>query len=237
MARPRSGDPRRRVRLLLLLSLLLLTLPLTTRHLSSGMRFPFFRRTPKPQPRFLVVGLGNPGAEYQNTRHNVGFRAIEVLAREAGEDASRLERRALVGSVTLGEVPVLLVRPMTYMNLSGESVAPLMRIHGLQPDSVLVITDDLDLPLGRIRIRAEGSPGGHNGLKSLTAHLGTEAFPRIRIGIGRPKPGVTVVDHVLSEFTPEEQDTVNEAIQRAADAVRVIVAEDLEAAMRQFNGR
>lgn len=204
------------------------------------MRFTLFRRHPPPpkaQPRYLIVGLGNPGPEYQDTRHNVGFKAIEALAREAGVDASRLEHRALVGHATLGEVPVLLVRPITFMNLSGDSVAPLMRTHGLDPAHVLVVTDDLDLPLGRIRIRAEGSPGGHNGLKSLTARLNTETFPRIRIGIGRPPAGVTVVDHVLSTFTRDEQDPIAAAIQRAADAAKLVVTADLDAAMREYNGR
>ncbi|MGV3723283.1 MAG: aminoacyl-tRNA hydrolase, partial [Actinomycetota bacterium] len=157
--------------------------------------------------------------------------------RDAGIDASRLEQRALVGHAALGEVPVLLVRPMTFMNLSGDSVAPLMRTHGLDPAHVLVVTDDLDLPLGRIRIRAEGSPGGHNGLKSLTARLDTEAFPRIRIGIGRPPASVTVVDHVLSKFERDEQDPIAEAIQRAADAAKLVVTTDLDAAMREYNGR
>jgi len=205
----------------------------------SQMRFHLFRRQPPQpqfQPRFLIVGLGNPGPEYQDTRHNVGFKAIEALAREAGVDASRLQQRALVGHATLGEVPVLLVRPMTFMNLSGDSVAPLVRAHNLDAAHVLVITDDLDLPTGRIRIRAEGSPGGHNGLKSLTARLDTEAFPRIRVGIGRPPSGVTVVDHVLSNFEPNEREPIAEAIQRAADAARVIVTANLETAMRSFNG-
>jgi PTH1 family peptidyl-tRNA hydrolase len=201
------------------------------------MRFPLFRRTPQlpVKPQFLVVGLGNPGAEYQFTRHNVGFRVVELLAGEEGNRSARLVQRALVTPTTIGETPVLLVRPMTYMNLSGESVAPLMRTHQLQPESVLVITDDLDLPLGKIRIRAEGSPGGHNGLKSLVAHLGTERFPRIRIGIGRPAPGTAVVDHVLSEFTPDEQDAINEAIARAAEAVKVLITEGIVVAMRRFN--
>jgi PTH1 family peptidyl-tRNA hydrolase len=200
------------------------------------MRLPFLRLHPTPQVRALVVGLGNPGAQYRFTRHNAGFLVVDRLAERHEIDATRSKARALVGYGSIGTVPVVLAKPQTFMNLSGESVAPLLRQHQLSRSAVLIITDDLDLPLGRIRVRGNGSPGGHNGLKSLVQHLGTEEFARIRVGIGRPPRGVTVIDHVLSDFTPEENETLQDALTRAAEAAEVVVTEGLDAAMRQFNG-
>lgn len=200
------------------------------------MRFPLLRLRPTPQPRWLIVGLGNPGEQYQFTRHNVGFLAVDQLGKAHEIAPSRMEKRALVGYGSISNVPVALVKPQTFMNLSGESVAPMMRGHQLDPEHVLVITDDLDLPLGRIRIRREGSPGGHNGLKSLVHHLDTEEFPRIRIGIGRPARGTTVVDHVLSDFDRTETETIHDAIERAREAAEVIISSGLDEAMRRFNG-
>ncbi|MCC2668217.1 MAG: peptidyl-tRNA hydrolase [Armatimonadetes bacterium] len=203
---------------------------------SPFMRLPFLRLRPTPETRMLVVGLGNPGAEYHHTRHNAGFLAIDRLAQRHEIEVTRSRCRALVGYGSIGSIPVALAEPQTFMNLSGESVVPLLRQLHLPRSAVLVITDDLDLPLGRIRIRANGSPGGHNGLKSLVHHLGTEEFPRIRVGIGRPPRGVTVVDHVLSPFAPEETEALQDAINRAAEAAEVVVTEGLDAAMRRFNG-
>lgn len=200
------------------------------------MRFPLLRLRPTPQPRWLIVGLGNPGEQYQFTRHNVGFLAVDRLGEAHEISTGRFEKRALVGYGSIADVSVALVKPQTYMNLSGESVAPLMRGHQLDSEHVLVITDDLDLPLGKIRIRRSGSPGGHNGLKSLVHHFDTEEFPRIRIGIGRPPRGTTVVDHVLSEFSRSERDEIDQALDRARDAAEVIVREGMDEAMRRFNG-
>lgn len=201
------------------------------------MRFPFFPRPAGPPPRLLIVGLGNPGPEYAATRHNVGFLVVERLARRHEIWAQRLERRALVGQGLINEMPVVLARPQTYMNLSGESVAPLMRKFSLTPEAVLVVTDDLDLPVGRIRIRKSGSPGGHNGLKSLVEHLDTEDFPRVRIGVGRPRPDVRVIDHVLTPFEAEEEPIIDAAVDRAADAVEDFLADGADAAMSRFNGK
>jgi len=200
------------------------------------MRFPLLRLRPTPQPRWLIVGLGNPGEQYQNTRHNVGFLAVGRLGKAHEISAKRLEKRALVGYGSISDVPVALVKPQTFMNLSGESVFPLMRGHQLKPEQLIIITDDLDLPLGKIRIRRSGSPGGHNGLKSLVQELGTEEFPRIRIGIGRPPVGITIVDHVLSDFAPSEVKVIDEAIGQAREAVEVIVTAGMDEAMRRFNG-
>lgn len=199
------------------------------------MRFPFLRRQPEVPPRYLIVGLGNPGAEYHNTRHNVGFRAIDVLAERHRIEVKKFEKRALVGFGNIEGTSVLLARPQTYMNLSGESVAPLMRMLELRPEDVIVLTDDMDLPVGRLRIRRDGSPGGHNGLKSLVHFLRTAEFPRIRIGVGRPAEGVPVIDHVLTKFGATEIEPIRDSIDRAADAVEVIVREGMEPAMNRFN--
>jgi peptidyl-tRNA hydrolase, PTH1 family len=199
------------------------------------MRIPFLRRQPADPPRYLVVGLGNPGAEYQNTRHNVGFRVVERLADTYRIDARKPDRRSLVGYGKVKEVPVVLARPQTYMNLCGESIAPLMRMLDLQPQDVIVVTDDMDLPVGRIRVRREGSAGGHNGLKSLIQYLNTEQFPRVRIGVGRPGQGGPTTDHVLGKFERDELVPIQEAIERAAEAVEVILTDGIDAAMNRFN--
>lgn len=201
---------------------------------------PFFKKsTPSVLPEWLVVGLGNPGAQYRSSRHNVGFRVVEILA-QRHRLAERSECRALVQSGRIGGIPILLARPQTYMNLSGESVAPLVQQYGLSPDRVLVVTDELDLEVGRLRLRAFGSAGGHNGLKSLLHHLKTDQFPRLRIGVGRPKPEAgdsrtSVVDHVLTNFTGAEVDIIKSALESAADGVELVLSHGLQAAMNQIN--
>jgi PTH1 family peptidyl-tRNA hydrolase len=199
------------------------------------MRIPFLRRQPSVPPRYLIVGLGNPGAEYQHTRHNVGFRVIDLLAERHRIDMRKTEKRAFVGYGSIRDVPVVLAKPITFMNLSGESVAPLMRMLQLQPADVLVVYDEMDLPVGRIRVRADGSPGGHNGMKSLVHHLRTEEFPRIRIGVGRPGSGSAAVEHVLSKFQRDEIEPIRDAVERAADAVETVLAEGVQAAMNRYN--
>ncbi len=181
-----------------------------------------FRKKAAPAlpPEWLVVGLGNPGAEYRGTRHNVGFEVVERLAKIAGVKLDRGRQRAMVAQATLGGHGVLLVKPLTYMNLSGQAVAPLAKQAGIKPERVLVIADDLDLPLGKLRYRAEGSAGGHNGHKSLIQSLGTQAYPRIKIGIGR---GEETIDHVLSTFTQNERPTVDSAVETTAQAVMDLI--------------
>lgn len=201
------------------------------------MRLPFLRRSSPPQlsAEWLVVGLGNPGPEYARTRHNVGFRVIDRLGEAFQIVVGRVRHQALIGTGTIGDVPVVLVKPQTYMNLSGESVRLLMRQFGVRPERVLILTDDMELPAGRLRLRARGSAGGHNGLKSLIQCLETDEFPRIKIGVGRPGEGVSTIDHVLGEFGPEEAEAVEASLGRAAEAVEVVLAEGLEAAMNRFN--
>jgi PTH1 family peptidyl-tRNA hydrolase len=199
------------------------------------MRLPFLRRQPAVPPRYLIVGLGNPGAAYQNTRHNVGFRVIDELAQRHRIDVRSMQKRALVGYGVIQDTGVVLAKPQTYMNLSGEAVAPLLRMLELRPEDVIVVYDDMDLPTGRLRLRPDGSAGGHNGMKSLIQHLRSDSFPRLRIGVGRPGESAAVIDHVLSKFNRDELDAIREAIPRAADAVEAILSDGLDAAMNRFN--
>lgn len=185
-------------------------------------------------PIRLITGLGNPGREYEGTRHNVGFAVIGCLATRHGIPMHKRSPRALVGDGVIAGQRVLLVCPQTYMNLSGEAVGAIARRYKLEPPEVLVIVDDVALPIGRIRLRLKGSPGGHNGLESIERHLGSDTYPRIRIGVGAACPG-SLVDHVLSRFRPEERVTIREAIERAADAVETALREGFEAAMNRFN--
>lgn len=184
----------------------------------------------------LIVGLGNPGPEYAGTRHNAGFMVIDRLL--AGFPVGRFEERHTASSsVWAGKFrgrALLLQKPLTFMNLSGEAVALLARRSGIQPESILVISDDLDLPVGRLRLRNGGADGGHNGLKSIIAELGSSSFRRLRIGIGRPKPGETV-DYVLSKFEGEEERRFEASLAAAAEAVRTVLTGGMARAMNRFN--
>jgi peptidyl-tRNA hydrolase, PTH1 family len=184
-----------------------------------------------------VVGLGNPGARYLRTRHNAGFMAIDELAART-RAAGRVERDAWLAETTLAGEPALLVKPQSYMNLSGEPVARLLGEAGASPADLVVIVDDVALPLGRLRVRPEGSDGGHNGLGSLVASLETEAFARVRIGVGiEPPPEMELRDFVLADFLAEEVPKLGEVIGLAADAVTCLVQEGAVVAMNRFNGR
>lgn len=183
----------------------------------------------------LVVGLGNPGRRYRGTRHNVGWEVIDLLARRFGIPVEEEEEEALVGRGTVAGCAVLLAKPLTYMNQSGRAVQGLVRRYGLAPQDLLVVYDDVDLPVGAIRIRPRGSAGGHHGMASIIEALRTQEIPRVRIGIGRPR-GDTA-EYVLSRFSPDEQPVVAEAVERAADAVETILREGLEAAQGRFNRR
>jgi len=185
----------------------------------------------------LVLGLGNPGAEYRETRHNVGFRVVEELARRWGISIDHLECNSLVGGG--GDGRPWLARPQTYMNRSGYAARCLLERHELDPAEILVVYDEVNLPLGRLRLRRTGSPAGHRGLESILESLRTDQVPRLRLGIA-PEAGVPtgdeLPDFVLSPFAAEEQETVAAMIQRAADACEVWVSEGVEVAMNRFNG-
>lgn len=188
----------------------------------------------------LILGLGNPGEEYRDTRHNVGFRVVEELARRWRLPADRLECNALIGRGTDEGEDVLLVKPQTYMNRSGYAARCLAERHGLDPAALLVVYDEVNLPLGKLRVRRSGSPAGHRGLESVIENLRTAEVPRLRLGVapgeGRPEGGEDLVEFVLSPFAPEERDAAEEMIRRAADACEAWVREGVEAAMARFNG-
>ena len=185
---------------------------------------------------WLVVGLGNPGERYENTRHNVGWRALDELAEIAGVPVQKLKYKALTNTCTIGGSKVLLMKPITYMNLSGEAVGEAVRFFKLPPERVLVLSDDISLPVGKLRIRRSGSAGGHNGLKSIIQHLGTDAFPRVKIGVGgKPHPDYDMADWVLGKFPPAEQKLIDEMVQKAAQAAAYYIKEGPEQAMGKFN--
>ncbi len=183
----------------------------------------------------LVVGLGNPGARYEGTRHNVGFAAVDLLAKRHGLQWEAAPRgiEALVANWRAGGA--IFAKPLTFMNLSGPAVVGLLQFYKIPVEDQLVIVDEVQLDTGRLRIRPEGSAGGHNGLKSVIASLGTHAFPRLRIGVGRGDARRDLADHVLARFEPDERSVIDEAIARVADAAERFVAEGVAAAMNRYN--
>ena len=186
---------------------------------------------------WLIVWLGNVGDKYEGTRHNVGFRVADELAERAGVPVQRLKYRALTGQAEIGGARVLLMKPVTFMNLSGEAVRPAADFYKVPPDHILVLSDDVSLPVGKLRIRRGGSAGGHNGLKNIIQHLGTDQFPRVKVGVGeKPHPDYDMADWVLGKFQGEDRKAIDQAVQRAADAVECLLREGPERAMSRFNG-
>jgi PTH1 family peptidyl-tRNA hydrolase len=184
----------------------------------------------------LIVGLGNPGPEYRQTRHNVGFMVVDALADRWGVDGQWREKfDALLIKHLVGDQQVIVAKPLTFMNLSGQAVQAIAAFYKIEPAEVLAIVDEAALPLGRLRARRDGSAGGHNGLKSLIQHLGTEAFPRLRVGVGRGSDGRELSDHVLGRFEPDERTTVSAAVLRAADASAMFITDGIERVMNAFN--
>lgn len=185
---------------------------------------------------WLIVGLGNLGEEYEGTRHNAGFEVVDLLAKELGVDVRRLKFKALTAAAQIGDRKALLMKPTTFMNLSGEAVEQAASFYKIPPQRVLVISDEVALPPGKLRIRASGSAGGHNGLKNIIAHLHSEEFPRIRVGVGsKPHPDYDMVDWVLGRPQGEDRKALSEAEKRAAEAIEVILKNGLERAMEKFN--
>ncbi len=183
----------------------------------------------------LIVGLGNPGRRYQATRHNVGFAVVDELARRTGAAFEHGRANALTARAGLGAAATLLVKPLTMMNLSGEAVGDLARYFRIAAPDILAVADDVNLPLGRLRLRARGSAGGHNGFRSIIGHLASEEFPRLRIGVGRGDPRRELADHVLARFDADEAPDVEAGVARAADAVECFLALGIEAAMNRYN--
>ncbi len=185
---------------------------------------------------WLVVGLGNPGEQYENTRHNAGFLVADELGERGRFPIQRLKFHALTNTAVIGGQGALVVKPVTYMNLSGEAVGEAARFYKVSADHVLVISDDVSLPLGKLRLRKGGSAGGHNGLKSVIQHLGTDQFPRLKVGVGgKPHPDYDMADWVLGKFQGEDKKVMDEAVRRAADAVECLLRDGMEKAMNRFN--
>lgn len=185
---------------------------------------------------FLIVGLGNPGREYRENRHNIGFMLVDRLCVRLNVSLNRLQAQALVGSTSDGDRKIIFAKPQTYMNLSGQSVQGLMRFYKLPLSNLLVAHDDLDLPLGTIRMRPGGGSAGQKGIASIIERLGTQDFPRLRLGIGRPPGRMDPADYVLQDFSPSDLPLLSETLERAADAALTWISQGLETAMNQFNG-
>lgn len=187
---------------------------------------------------FLIVGLGNPGREYANTRHNIGFDVIETIAEREHISVLEKKHKAVIGKGYIDGQKVILAKPQTYMNLSGESVRELVDYYKIdEKEELIVISDDISLPPGQMRLRKKGSAGGHNGLKNIIAHLGHDEFQRIKMGVGEKPKGYDLADYVLGHFTVDERKLMNETAAEAADAVRAIMADGIESAMNRYNGK
>lgn len=194
----------------------------------------FFQK--KAPVSWIVVGLGNPGDKYENTRHNAGFLVVDELARRGRFAVQKAKHKALTNTAVIGGQGVLVMKPTTYMNLSGEAVGDAARFYKIPADHVLVISDDTDLPVGKLRIRKNGSAGGHNGLKSIIQHLGTDQFPRLKVGVGsKPHPDYDMADWVLGKLQGEDKKTMDEAVKRAADAIECLLKDGADKAMNKFN--
>jgi PTH1 family peptidyl-tRNA hydrolase len=187
-------------------------------------------------PPFLIVGLGNPGREYRQNRHNVGFMAVDRLAERLGVTFTRLEAKALVTKGDYQGRRIILAKPQTYMNLSGQATRALLNFYKVPLPNLLVVYDDVDLPLGSLRMRPGGGSAGQRGMESIIDRLGSQDFPRLRLGIGRPPGRMDAAEYVLHDFSPAEKNTVAAALDRAVQAILIFASEGLEAAMNRFNG-
>ena len=186
---------------------------------------------------WMIVFLGNPGPKYSGTRHNAGFAVGDEIARRCGCEIKRLKNRALTARTSIGGHDVLLVKPQTFMNCSGEAVRPLADFYKIPADHILVVSDEISLAPGKIRLRPSGSAGGHNGLKSIIQHLGTEQFPRLRLGVGFPShPDYDMPDWVLGVMRGEDAEAMSQAVKKAADAIECFMEHGIDRAMNQYNG-
>lgn len=184
---------------------------------------------------YLIAGLGNPTREYEKTRHNVGFEAIDILADKAGTTVTEKKHKALYGKGYIGGQKVILAKPQTYMNLSGESIREIADFYKIEPENIIILCDDINLSEGQLRIRLKGSAGGHNGLKNIISHLGTQEFARIRIGVGEKPRGMDLADYVLGRFPKEQQAVMEEAYRDAAEAACMMIEDGADAAMNHYN--
>lgn len=182
----------------------------------------------------LVVGLGNPGKQYEQTRHNIGFDVIDYMANKYNIDVNREKFKGVLGEGFIENEKVILLKPLTYMNLSGESIRELANFYKLEDDEIIVVYDDISLDIGRLRIREKGSAGGHNGIKSIIQNLGGDKFPRVKVGVGQPKDNL--VNHVLGKFSKEDREKMEKVIPIASDAIVEIIKNDAKESMNKFNG-
>lgn len=185
---------------------------------------------------YVIVGLGNPGKQYDKTRHNVGFEVIDILAKEYGISVTKIKHKALIGEGRIGAEKVLLVKPQTYMNLSGETLIDIYKYYKVDMENIIVIYDDIDLDVGKIRIRKKGSGGTHNGMRSIIKCLGSTDFPRVRVGVSKPMPGQDLADFVLSRFRKEESENLAQGLEKSYRAVDTIIRENIDTAMNKYNG-
>ena len=182
----------------------------------------------------LIIGLGNPGKEYENTKHNCGFMVLDRLSEKLNIPINQSKFKGLYGKGKYHNEDIILLKPQTYMNLSGEAVSAIMKYFKISLEDIVVVYDDLDIPIGKLRLRQVGSAGGHNGIKNIIAHVGSQTFNRIRVGIDRHKY-MDVIDYVLSKFTKEEQPLINEAVEKASDALLLYIEKGFVASMNQYN--
>ena len=182
---------------------------------------------------FLIVGLGNPGIQYEGTRHNVGFEVLDLMANQYKISISRIKFKGVLGEGNIAGEKVILLKPQTYMNCSGESVGEVARFYKVENENIIVVHDDMSLEVGRMRIRAKGSAGGHNGIKSIIAHLSSEEFPRIKVGVGQPKGDW--VSHVLGKFSREEEAVLHKTYEAVMDSIEAIIGNGIDDAMNRFN--
>ena len=185
----------------------------------------------------LIVGLGNPGLQYRQTRHNIGFLAIEQIAKDYHIEVTKAKFKALIGEGKIGDEKVILMMPQTYMNLSGEAIIACKNWYKLQENDIIVLYDDISLEVGQLRIRREGSAGGHNGIKNILLHLGTNKFPRVKIGVGQKPEGYDLADYVLGKFDEKEKEIFKETLQRASAATKLILEGKIDVAMNRYNGK
>ncbi len=184
---------------------------------------------------YLIAGLGNPSKTYEGTRHNVGFSMIDVIGSKFDIDVTTKKHKALVGRGVIDGMRVILAKPQTYMNLSGESIREIADFYKIEPENIIIIYDDISLDVGQLRIRKKGSAGGHNGVKNIIAHLGTQEFPRIKVGIGNKPEGWDLADYVLSRYSKAEQEALEEAAEGVVGALKLMLADDIDGAMNRYN--
>ena len=185
---------------------------------------------------FLIVGLGNIGKQYENTRHNIGFKAVEFIGEKYNISINRIKFKGTYGEGTIGDEKVILLKPSTFMNLSGESVREVANFYKIPAANIIILHDDMSIDVGRMRIRAKGSAGGQNGIKNIILQLGTEEFPRIKLGVGQPKPNMDWISHVMGGFSKEEKPRLEQIISASSDAVEIMIKSGVSEAMNKFNG-